>query len=262
MPRLVESLRRVAKGRSRMEPAFAKTKTKTKTFTLPEQIAENVAEAVIGGNYPPGSWIAEQDLADQFGVSRGPIREALRILEKEGLIRILPRRGTLVIKLTRHEVLNIFSIRAVLMALAGRQTAEQLTPEVEKELAESVPVLERLTHGRDVNEFLRAAYRVSMLLARTSNNDRLHELILSMARQTLALTRMALDKRDNRRIWTNNWRAVVESIVAKDPSAAERAAHRLVTETGLRAAEHAADDLHAGQGRSRANSRNSRGSAS
>jgi DNA-binding GntR family transcriptional regulator len=255
MPRLVESLRRL-KNRTDSPPAFAKTETRT--FTLPEQIAENVAEAIIAGTYPPGSWIAEQDLADQFGVSRGPIREALRILEKEALVQIIPRRGTMVTHLSRREVENIFSIRAALMALAGRQTAEQLTPEVEEELTESPPKLERLAQGQDVQEFLREAYRVSMLLARTSNNARLYELILSMARQTLPLTRMALDNRENRRTWAKNWRAIVAAIQQRDPEAAEKCAHRLVIQMGIQAAKFAGVERPSGRRNSRLNGRPSR----
>lgn len=254
MSRLVESLRRLKTAES--QPAFAKTPTRT--FTLPEQIAENVAEAIIAGTYPPGSWIAEQDLADQFGVSRGPIREALRILEKESLVQIVPRRGTMVTHLSRREVENIFSIRAALMALAGRQTAEQLTPEVEEEFAESGRNLERLAQGPDVHEFLRYAYRLSMLLARTSNNARLYELILSMARQTLPLTRMALDNRENRKTWAKNWRAIVAAIQEKDPEAAEKAARRLVIQMGVQAAKFAGVEAHSGRRNSRMNGRHSR----
>lgn len=220
----------------------------TRTFTLPEQIAEQVAEAIIAGTYPPGSWIAEQDLADQFSVSRGPVREALRILEKEALIQILPRRGTRVTHLSRREVENIFSIRAMLMGLAGRQTAEQLTAEVEEEISDSTATIERLANGQDVHEFLRVAYGVSMLLARTSNNARLYDLILSMARQTLPLTRMALDHRENRKTWARNWRAIVAAIQQRDPEASEKAARHLVEQMGSQAARFASTEPKA-QGR-------------
>src|SRR6185295_15358913 len=62
------------------------------TLSLPEQIAERVGNAIIRGNYEPGARIQEQALADQFHVSRGPVREALRILERDGLVRIHARR--------------------------------------------------------------------------------------------------------------------------------------------------------------------------
>lgn len=240
MARLIDALRRVTQTDA--VAALSPGKLSTKTFTLPEQIAENIAEAIVGGTHPPGSWIAEQELANTFGVSRGPIREALRLLEKEGLVQILPRRGTMVTKLSRKEVEQIFSIRAALMGLAGRESAEQRSEIMQEELMQSVPKLERLAQSQDGREFLRAAYHVSMLLARASNNERLFELILSMARLTLPLTRMALDIRENRRMWARNWMAVVDAIVAGDANSAEVAARRLVQQTGVQAAKFAPVD--------------------
>ena len=62
------------------------------TLTLSEQISEAIAAAIISGEYPSGSQFREQELAEKFGVSRGPIRDALRALENEGLVKIQPRR--------------------------------------------------------------------------------------------------------------------------------------------------------------------------
>jgi DNA-binding GntR family transcriptional regulator len=257
MPRLVEPLRRVKYATN--TPAFSKSLTRT--FTLPEQIAEHVAEAIISGTYPPGSWIAEQDLADQFAVSRGPIREALRILEKEALIQILPRRGTQVTHLSRREFENIFRIRSVLMGLAARQIAEQLTPEVEDELTSSTAKMERLAQAQDAHEFMREGYRVSMLLARASNNARLYEMIFSMARQTLPLTRMSLDQRENRKIWARNWRTLVLAIQRRDPEASEETARRLVSQMGNQAAKFASTEPKAQRRNSGVNGRHSRRAA-
>jgi DNA-binding GntR family transcriptional regulator len=59
------------------------------TLTVSEQIAAQVGDRILSGAMPPGARIGEQELADEFSVSRGPIREALRILEREGLVTIL-----------------------------------------------------------------------------------------------------------------------------------------------------------------------------
>ncbi|MDD5030802.1 MAG: GntR family transcriptional regulator, partial [Rhodoferax sp.] len=68
-------------------------------FSVPEQIAGRIGDRILGSAVAPGERIAEQELADEFGVSRGPIREALRILEREGLVTLLPRRGAIVTEL-------------------------------------------------------------------------------------------------------------------------------------------------------------------
>ena len=80
----------------------------TPTLTVPEQIAARIGDRIIAGDLAPGSRIVEQELAAEFEVSRGPIRDALRILEREGLVTILARRATVVTQLTTDEVREIF----------------------------------------------------------------------------------------------------------------------------------------------------------
>ena len=79
--------------------------------TLPEQIAELIFTSIANGEYEPGERIREEALAEQFEVSRGPVREALRILEKDSVVRILPNRGAHVTQLSIKEVADIFEIR-------------------------------------------------------------------------------------------------------------------------------------------------------
>jgi DNA-binding GntR family transcriptional regulator len=74
------------------------------TLSLPEQIASRLSERIVSGAYEPGQRIMEQALAQEFAVSRGPVREALRILERDGLVTILPRRGAIVTDLSVDEV--------------------------------------------------------------------------------------------------------------------------------------------------------------
>jgi len=70
------------------------------TLSLPEQIASRLSERIVAGTYAPGQRVMEQALAAEFAVSRGPVREALRILERDGLVTILARRGALVTNLS------------------------------------------------------------------------------------------------------------------------------------------------------------------
>jgi DNA-binding GntR family transcriptional regulator len=74
------------------------------TQSLAEQIAARLSEHILSGTYAPGQRIMEQTVASEFAVSRGPVREALRLLEKDGLVTILPRRGAQVTNLSIAEV--------------------------------------------------------------------------------------------------------------------------------------------------------------
>jgi DNA-binding transcriptional regulator YhcF (GntR family) len=80
------------------------------TLTVSEQIAARVGDRILSGAMAPGARIGEQELADEFSVSRGPIRDALRILEREGLATLLPRRGAIVTELSADELRELLEI--------------------------------------------------------------------------------------------------------------------------------------------------------
>ena len=87
---------------------------------LSMQIYESLREAIIEGRIAPGTRLREQALADEFDVSRVPLREAIPQLEAEGFVRTLPRRGTVVTHLTMRDIHDLFDIRESLEALAAR----------------------------------------------------------------------------------------------------------------------------------------------
>src|SRR5690349_19192547 len=136
----------------------------TRTLSLPEQIAEQVGNAIIKGFFEPGHRIQEQDLADRFAVSRGPVREALRILEKDGMVQILPRRGAQVTRLDVDEVNEIFEIRTSLFGLAARLFAKRPNEAALEQLKEGVDRLQYLVNNK-VDDYVSAVYRLNMAVA-------------------------------------------------------------------------------------------------
>ncbi len=91
------------------------------TVSLRQQVIERLREAVISGSLSPGQRLTERELTDSLGVSRTVIREALRQLEAEGLIEVIPNRGPVVRALTADEAKDIYRIRAVLQGLAANE---------------------------------------------------------------------------------------------------------------------------------------------
>src|SRR4249919_1356694 len=81
-----------------------------RTRTLPEQIADHLAAAILKGDYRDGEHIPEQKIASMFGVSHGPVRESIRALSKRGLIEFRPRRGAFVIEVTLDAIADLFNI--------------------------------------------------------------------------------------------------------------------------------------------------------
>ncbi|MCC7283047.1 MAG: GntR family transcriptional regulator [Acetobacteraceae bacterium] len=90
-------------------------------LTIPEQIANRVAAAIVNGEYRDGERLREQELAEAFGVSRGPVREALRALERYSLAILLPRRGAYVVGISLGVIAEAFNVRAALAGIAARQ---------------------------------------------------------------------------------------------------------------------------------------------
>ncbi len=93
------------------------------TATTGEQIAKQLGQAILQGRYAPGERVGEQAVAELFSLSRGPVRDALRILERQGLVEIRPRRGAYVVELALNDVADIFNVRCALLSLAVRYLA-------------------------------------------------------------------------------------------------------------------------------------------
>jgi DNA-binding GntR family transcriptional regulator len=88
--------------------------------TLNQMVAEQLTDDIVAGHLPPGKKLSEPELAAEYGVSRGPVREALRLLEGNGLVQIVAGKGATVTKLTSAEIVEAYAIRAELESLGAR----------------------------------------------------------------------------------------------------------------------------------------------
>jgi DNA-binding GntR family transcriptional regulator len=204
------------------------------TRSLPEQIAARLAERIVSGAYAPGERIREEALAAEFAVSRGPAREALRLLEKDGLITILARRGAMVTNLSVDEVREIFEIRAVLNGLRDRSVAEspeareQVLPLVEEEVARLARCARLPQSGQ---EYVDTVLQINRLLNRATPNRRLSSYLLSLEQQTARYSRLGLSTPERRKQSVQRWQRLVKAIRAGDGAAAEQIARERVLES-------------------------------
>ncbi len=95
---------------------------------LSDRAYRHLAEAIIRGDIPPGAKLSEPDLSRRLGISRGPLREAVRQLEERGLVRRRPRAGVTAVRLSDAEILDLFIAREPLEGMAARLAAERATP--------------------------------------------------------------------------------------------------------------------------------------
>lgn len=201
-------------------------------LSLSEQIAGQLAESIVQSEYEPGDRIHEVAVSERFQVSRGPVREALRILEKEGLVSIQPRRGAVVTKLSIEEVEDVFEIRATLLGLAGRRAALQgdkaLIAELREQLAELRALLE-LEDGEDVTDtYLAEVQDLNLKLCARTGSERLAEIIFSLLHQTMRYSRLGLSTGERRARSVRNWARLIDCIEKGDAEGAEKATQALV----------------------------------
>jgi DNA-binding GntR family transcriptional regulator len=215
------------------EAALPGPRAEPLTRSLPEQIAARLAERILAGAYAPGERIREESLAAEFVVSRGPAREALRLLEKDGLITILPRRGAMVTKLSIDEVREIFEIRAVLNGLRDRSVAESaardaVLPQLEAEVATLAQCARRPELGED---YVETVLRINRVLNRATPNRRLSAYLTSLEQQTARYSRLGLSTPERRRQSVQRWQRLMRAIRAGDGAQAETIARERVLES-------------------------------
>jgi DNA-binding GntR family transcriptional regulator len=157
------------------------------------------------------------------------VREALRLVESEGLVTILPQRGAQVTVLSAQEVQDVFEIRANLMGLACARLAASASAEVHAQLSD---LLKNLKAARDNGDaYARASAALSDYCVRSAGSKRLADLILSFGRQTARYAKLSMATSERRRRSLGRWRAFVEAIANGDVPAAEQLARQLVLET-------------------------------
>lgn len=121
-------------------------------LALSQQIANSLKEDILFGKYPPGVRIRQEDIAEQFGASRSPVREALRILEAEGLINLIAHTGAWISHLSLSECEEMYQLRERIEPLLLRLSISHITDSLIAELQDLVLQMEATT---DVETFLR-----------------------------------------------------------------------------------------------------------
>lgn len=203
------------------------------TLSLAEQIAARLSERIVSGSYAPGERVMEQAIADEFVVSRGPVREALRLLAKDGLVTILPRRGAQITNLSIAEVREVFDIRSMLNGLRDRLVAEDpQRMQVLSELEEEVAKLARYAREPGLgDDYVATVARIDGLLSHALNNRRLKSILDSLMLQTLRYRSLGLSTPQRRKQSVQHWQKLVKAIRDGDGATAERIARQRVTDS-------------------------------
>lgn len=187
------------------------------TLTVSEQVAARVGDRIIGGQLAPGARIGEQELADEFAISRGPVREAIRILEREGLVSILPRRGAVVTSLSAAELRELFEIRAGLFEIVVRKVVATRPPELLAVMRAGAARLEALAEVPDGGDaYAEAIHRLIQISARFAGNERLRRMIAALSLQSLRYSKLGLAAVERRRRSAKLWKQAARALERGD----------------------------------------------
>ncbi|HYD05055.1 MAG TPA: GntR family transcriptional regulator [Reyranella sp.] len=198
-------------------------------------MADHLGHRIMNGELVPGSRLKEEEFAELYDVSRGPVREAFRILERRGFVEIVPRHGARVRVFDPADLAGLFSIRAVLFGLAARQATEQGSPELIDRLAPQVARLRQSAETMEISprEHATIAGDNQHLIARFTGNRPLLKMLEELTSR--ALWRMAwrdtpLDftTRARRQQSARFWSELLKAIEAGDAGEAERIARALL----------------------------------
>jgi DNA-binding GntR family transcriptional regulator len=183
---------------------------------LRELVLEAIREAIKNGTLQPRERLMEIQLADDLGVSRTPVREALRKLEQEGFIVMVPRKGAYVSDLSMKDVADVFEIRAALDGLAGGLAAERIT-EDELELMERMLVEKgEAINQNDIDKLVEADTRFHEAMYMASRNERLSNIISNLREQIQRFRLTSLSVPGRREDSLKEHRQILEAIQARD----------------------------------------------
>ena len=200
--------------------------------TLSEQVYNELKEAIIAGELAQGAKITEDELAKNYGISRGPLREALRRLESIRLLIKIPHAGMRVITLTPEMIEEIYIVREALEGMSARLAAEKMTDE---EIEALVILLERHANNIEKSDGKHYLQREGDLdfhfrIAQASNNKWLIDLLSSELYQLLRMCRHRTSQAPERpKKALTEHKQIVEAIASRDAELAEMLMRRHIS---------------------------------
>ncbi len=150
---------------------------------LRDVVFKTLRQAILTGELKPGERLMEIHLANRLGVSRTPIREAIRKLELEGLVTMIPRRGAEVAQITVKNLKDVLEVRKALDALAIELACERITEEELVALEEACIKFEEATLTKDARLIAKEDVELHHIIVKASRNDKLDQMVNNLAEQ-------------------------------------------------------------------------------
>ncbi len=209
-----------------------------RSHSLPMLLEREIERVVLAGEFNPGDRISEKELAIRFGISRGPIREALRSLEAAGLVEQVPNRGVFVRQLSAEQADEIYEVRAALFALAGGLLAQRASDDEVEHLRRFLRRMNDAVERDDFATYSRENFAFHEYIVERAGNRVLAAQYLSLIKQLRLYRARSLMFGNAMNASSEEHREMVEAIAARDPERAYAAHHRHVATAKERLKSH------------------------
>lgn len=191
---------------------------------LRDVVFNTLRRAILTGQLKPGERLMEVHLASRLGVSRTPIREAIRKLELEGLVIMIPRRGAEVARITEKSLKDVLEVRRALDALSVELACDRITQEDINRLLEACRAFERAVREGDASVIASADVALHDIIVEATGNVRLQQLVNNLSEQMYRFRFVYIKEESQHDNLIAEHREIYESIVSRDKERAAAAA--------------------------------------
>ncbi len=192
---------------------------------LRDVVFRTLRQSILTGELKPGERLMEIHLADKLGVSRTPIREAIRQLELEGLVVMLPRRGAQVAHITEKSMSDVLEVRLALDELAVKLACERITDEEIECLREACLKFEEAVDSADIRNITSADVAFHDIIFKASRNKRLVQMVNNLAEQMYRYRFEYIKDDSGWQSLITEHRMITDAIAMRDPELSARAIH-------------------------------------
>lgn len=192
---------------------------------LRDVIFNTIREAIIIGELKPGERLMEVQLAEKMGVSRTPVREAIRKLELEGLVEMIPRKGAHVAEVSVKDIMDVLEVRASLDGLATALAATRITADEVKDLKHVYSQFVNYVEKENVNGSIKKDVEFHDIIYKASRNEKLISISSNLREQVQRFRVIYLKGFGNPGDIIREHDQIIQSIVAKNPELAQNVAY-------------------------------------
>ena len=187
---------------------------------------DRLKRAIIAGVFPPEKLLVERELCEMLGISRTPVREALRRLSSEGLVESHPGRGMFVTRLTAQEAQQIYELKEALERMAVRLCIQRMEPAELEELGRCIEAHARAATGGEPELAADMDLQFHIMLVEFARSPKIAEHAKTILVQTRRLSQLSVYDTSRTREFIQEHRAIYEALRARDSAAAEAAVSR------------------------------------